>query len=311
MVIGESEISGQVRAALAASRHHMSPSLQRLFQTALATSKTVATRTQLGQAGRSVASVALDLADARHGRIAQRRVLILGTGAFARVVVAELSKRGCADIWVHSATGRAARFAATHPVSAVPTGELDDALARAELVVACSGGHNVVLTGRLMAQARFGADAALPVIDLSQGRDVEPAAAAVPGVDIIDLDTVGECAPSAGAPQILAARKLVEQAVATFMHIEGGRAADPAVIAMRSHIMGIIEAEMGVVARRYPDEVAAAVAQSLRRVSNELMHTPSVRAHELARTGDLDDYRRAMRTLFGIDVTDAQAAQGR
>ena len=47
---------------------------------------------------------------------------------------------------------------------------------------------------------------------------------------------------------------------------------------------------------------ADAVARSLRRVSGALLHTPSVRAAALARTGDLEDYRRAMRTLFGIDV---------
>jgi glutamyl-tRNA reductase len=38
------------------------------------------------------------------------------------------------------------------------------------------------------------------------------------------------------------------------------------------------------------------------------LHTPSVRAQELARTGDIDDYRRAMHTLFGIDF-DTTAAK--
>jgi glutamyl-tRNA reductase len=65
---------------------------------------------------------------------------------------------------------------------------------------------------------------------------------------------------------------------------------------------GIIACEQSLVGRKYPPEVAEAVSRSLRRVSNSLMHTPSLRAQELARTGDLDDYRRAMHTLFGIDV---------
>ena len=54
--------------------------------------------------------------------------------------------------------------------------------------------------------------------------------------------------------------------------------------------------------RRYPAEVADVVARSLHRVSNSLLHTPSIRAHELARSGELEDYRKAMSTLFGIDV---------
>jgi len=32
------------------------------------------------------------------------------------------------------------------------------------------------------------------------------------------------------------------------------------------------------------------------------LHTPSLRAAELARTGELADYSNALRTLFGIDV---------
>ena len=42
--------------------------------------------------------------------------------------------------------------------------------------------------------------------------------------------------------------------------------------------------------------------RSLRRVSGALLHAPSVRAAELARTGDLEDYTHAMATLFGIVV---------
>mgnify|MGYP000747635437 CR=1 FL=1 len=49
-------------------------------------------------------------------------------------------------------------------------------------------------------------------------------------------------------------------------------------------------------------DAAQEIARSLNRVSNALLHTPSIRAQELARTGDFADYRKAMHTLFGIDV---------
>lgn len=301
MVVGEAEIAGQVRAALAGS-DTVSPVLRRLFQHALSTSKAVTTRTRLGAAGRSVASVGLDLVELRHGPLADRRTLLIGTGAYARVVAAELSRRGCTDVWVHSATGRAEAFARTHPVTPVHPGELVDALARSELIITCSGASTPVLDENVLTPARSAATSALPIIDLSLGGDLTPAAAALPGVDCIDLKVIGEHAPTAAATAILAAQEIVARGVATFLHLEGGRAADPAVVAMRSHIMEIIGTELELVARRYPPEIAEAVARSLRRVSNELMHTPSLRAQELARTGELDDYRRAMRTLFGIDI---------
>lgn len=302
MVVGEAEITGQVRAAVAQHDEYLSPALRRLFQHTLATSKAVTTRTQLGAAGRSVASVGLDVVEARHGALVRRRVLLIGTGAYARIVAAELARRGAQDVWVHSPSGRAEAFAAGHAVRAVDPGGLADALARAELVVACSGGSAPVLDEALLCEARFGAQAALPVVDLSLGRDVSSAAALLPGIDLVDLETIGEHAPGEAATAILAAQDIVARAVEAYLHVEGGRGADLAVVAMRAHVMGMIEAELQLVERRYPPEVATIVGRSLRRVSNELLHAPSLRAHELARTGSIEDYRRAMTTLFGIDL---------
>ena len=71
---------------------------------------------------------------------------------------------------------------------------------------------------------------------------------------------------------------------------------------MRAHVMGIISEEIERIRRRVDEETAEEVARSLSRVSNAILHTPSVRAQELARTGDFADYRKAVHTLFGIDV---------
>ncbi|MGV1005331.1 MAG: glutamyl-tRNA reductase [Candidatus Nanopelagicales bacterium] len=300
MVVGESEVAGQVRAALKDAGDHASAPLQRLFQHALETSKTVANRTELGAAGRSIASVGLDIVAARHGGLADRRVLLIGTGAYARVVCAELGRRGCQQIAVHSTTGRAAQFASTHPVAVAA--DLPGALQRADLVITASGSGVPVLTSDLLRASRQGARRVLPVVDLSLTTDVDPAAGRLPGIDLIDLEAIGEHAPTEAGSAVLTAHDIVRKAVATFQHLETGRAADPAVVAMRSHVMSIIESEALLAARKYPPEVAAAVERSLRRVSNALLHTPSLRAQELARSGSLDDYRRAMHTLFGIEV---------
>jgi glutamyl-tRNA reductase len=66
--------------------------------------------------------------------------------------------------------------------------------------------------------------------------------------------------------------------------------------------MGIINEELERIRARVDDDTAEEVARSLNRVSNAILHTPSVRAQELARTGDFDDYRKAIHTLFGIDI---------
>jgi glutamyl-tRNA reductase len=304
MVVGEAEILGQVRDALASAETHNTPALRRLFHAALTTGKAVSSQTDLGATGRSIAAVGLALVEQRHFPLAGRRVLLMGTGSYARVVTANLRRLGCEDLAVYSRSGRAERFAATHPVEPISSDALLPALAEADLVVTCSGQDHTtpILTTALLASARGGESALLPVLDLSLSGDVAADAAELVGVDLIDLDEIGAHAPAEQSAAVIAARDLVTRGVDTYQHLESGREATPAVTAMRSHVSQFIEREIESAARRYDADTAAAVARSLRRVSNALLHTPSLRAAELARAGDLADYQRALQTLFGIEV---------
>lgn len=305
MVVGEDEVLGQVRESLAAADAHTTPSLRRLFHAALTTGKAVSSQTDLGSAGRSIAAVGLDLVESRHFPVAGRRALLVGTGSYARVVTATLLRLGCTDVSVYSRSGRAEQFATTHPVVPVPADGLADAIAATDLLVSCSGNHHngdPVLTASLLASARTGRTKLLPILDLSLSGDVDPDAVNLVGVDLIDLDEIGAHAPAEHGTAVLEARDLVTRGVDTYLHLESGRAATPAVTAMRAHVSQFIEREIEAAARRYDPETAAAVARSLRRVSNALLHTPSLRAAELARAGGLDDYQHALHTLFGIDV---------
>lgn len=306
MVVGEAEVAGQVRSALSRADATASPPLRRLFQDALTTSKAVTSRTGLSSAGRSIASVGLDIAGERLGSWADARVLLIGTGAYARVVVADLARRGCTDILVYSPTGQAERFAATHPVEPVSASGLVDALTRADAVIACSGHGPAVLTADLVAEARRGREPVLAVVDLSAASDVAVEVEALAEVDVITLDRIGDQVPSEQGDAVLDARDIVRRAVATYLHLEEGRMAVPAVTAIRAHVSQIIEREIELAQDHHSPEVAAAIARSLRRVSNSLLHAPSVRAAELARSGELDDYRRALHTLFGIVVEAGQ-----
>lgn len=302
MVMGEGEIAGQVRSALATAQREgtTSPALQRLLQRALATSKTVASTTGLGAAGRSVVTVALDVLEARYGAAAGRRAVVLGTGSYARVVIAALRARGCHDITVHSASGRAQGFARAHDVVAVTHEDLADAIAAADLVVACSGRTEAALRADLVGPRVL----PLPVLDLALSSDVAPEVRARTDIDVIDLETVGQYAPGEHAAAVLAAQEIVLAAAEDFERAETGRSAAPAVVAMRDHVHGLVDEEVDRVRRRLGDQAADEVARSLTRVTNALLHTPSVRAHELAHEGAAAGYAEAMRTLFGIEVPD-------
>ncbi|GAB3094933.1 glutamyl-tRNA reductase [Isoptericola nanjingensis] len=291
MVVGEREIAGQVKRALAEARDDgtTSKTLELLFQTASRTSKRVGTRTELGAAGRSVVSLGLDLAgqDLRRGRAAELdaswrglRVVLIGTGSYAGASVAALRARGCDDVRVYSRSGRAEIFAQGHDVEAAP--DLVEALADADLVVSCSGARGRraggVTDGRAEASLEYVLDAAavvrsreraavaagdepeprpLVVLDLALHRDVDPRVADVEGVLLYDLGTLKAHAPATAADVVDRARRIVDDAAAGFEETRLGRAADAAVVALFDAAEVEVRREVDAAVDRLTTELAA------------------------------------------------------
>ncbi len=302
MIVGEAEITGQVRSAFtqAQSANTTTPVLEQLFQRALATSKVVQSSTGLGAAGRSIVDVALNVVESRYGGIMGKRAIVLGTGAYARVAVAALQRRGCDDISIYSATGRARQFSESHNTVAISQDGLRDALANTDLVVGCSGNATSILNAEFVRSAR--GDKFLPMIDVALASDFASDVRELESVDVIDLDVVRKNAPKEHSEEIELANEIVQKAVIKFENEQSARTMDPAIAAMRSHVGILIDLEVKRVRDRAGDEVAADVEFSLHRVTNALLHTPSVRARNLVRDGEQKDYRTAIQVLFGIDL---------
>ena len=167
MVVGEVQISGQIARALreAQTAGHASPLINQLFQHAARVAKQVAGETQLGAAGRSVASVALDIAGTHD--TAPNSALVIGTGAYARVVAAELRVRGLRHLSVHSPSGRADTFADRHSATPVGAEELVETMTQVDLIVACSGQSTGMLDKPMLEATVARRNRPLPIVDLA------------------------------------------------------------------------------------------------------------------------------------------------
>ena len=312
MVVGEAEIAGQIARALreAQAAGTASPAMNQLFQTAARVAKQVATETGLGAAGRSVASVALDISGfgATDAPAAIGSALIIGTGAYARVVAAELRERGVQRLLVHSPSDRADAFAARHAATPVPADGLAQVMAGVDLVVACSGQSAGMLDEPMLTAAVARRVTPLPIIDLALHPHVAAPARLVPGVRVIDLHSVRDSVDPAHAEAVVAAQDVVISGVAAFEERMAIRRLDPAVVALRQHVSGTVQKELDRLRAKYPADVAADVERALHRVTQALLHTPTLRAQELARTGDGAGYVQALHTLFGIDIHDSETA---
>ncbi len=326
VVPGEGEIAGQVRRALTAARKDgtTSPELERLFQRASQAQRKVKNVTALGRAGRSLVRLSLELADSRIADWSAERVLLVGTGAYAAVTLATLRERGAVDISVHSPSGRAELFPDKHGITAVADADYARVASRSTLLITCTNAAEEPVLGPEHLQApsapvAIGCPVHAPstharsqlVIDLGMPRNVDPAVAQLEGVALLDLETIRLHAPLEELQATDAARTIVRDAADTFNVLGDRQSVTPAVVAFRSHIFALMEAEIER-ARARGDEDGR-VEQAMRHLAGVLTHTPTTRAHELAADGRGAEFVAALETIYGItpaadDANDVHAA---
>lgn len=293
VVVGEDEISGQVRRALEDARtaRTTSSGLELLFQRASSTSRTVKTSTSVGTAGRSLVRLALELASTRVSDWAQTRVLMIGTGAYAGASLAALRDHGATDVTVYSPSGRAAKFAIGHGISA--STDLRAAIAASDVIVTCTTVEEYVVTVDLLPEA----PTAL-VIDLGLPRNVDPAVGRIDGIGLLDLETIRLHAPLEELNAADDARALVGRAAAEFAAAGAETVVAPAVVALRKHVFDLLDAE--IERSRSRGDSSPQTEQALRHLASVLVHTPSVRARDLARDGRADEFVSALEILYGV-----------
>ena len=314
MVVGEREIAGQLRRALtsATAEGTATGAITRAVEHASAASRRVAVRTSLASTGRSVVSVALDLAASRMPPLDGASVLVVGTGAYAGAAVTALRERGASDIGVYSRSERAGPFAAGHAVRAVEEADLPGRLARADLIIACRGLGGPVLTWELLAPVVRRRRPAPPhvrekagplvVLDLALSRDVERAVGSLPGVELIDLPAVQRAVPDVEASQVGAARRIVAQEVASFERAQAGRRMDPVVRRLRSGVEGIVEEEVARMRTRDGAVDAEEAARALHHLAARLLHHPTVAVRRAGETGREQEYLEALDLVLGPEV---------
>jgi glutamyl-tRNA reductase len=104
MVLGETEILGQLKQAyaLAHEHKHTGARLNKAFQRAFNVAKHIRTETSIQRGSVSVASVAVELAEKIFSSLAEREVLVIGAGEMSEKTARALHSRGAKSIVVAS-----------------------------------------------------------------------------------------------------------------------------------------------------------------------------------------------------------------
>lgn len=314
-VLGEHEILGQVRTAweLARSAGTATPTLNLLFRRGIELGKRVRTETALGRGTASISHAAVELAAEVLGSLAGRRLVVLGAGEMGSGVAVAGVAAGAAEVVVaNRSAARAEALCAGLPAGvpnrAITLDGLDDALLEADVLVTSTGSSRPVLAAehlaRLCARRR---GAPLVVVDVAMPRDVDPAARAVDGLRLIDLEDL-RAHTDRGLHErrqaVGEAQALVHTAIERYEAELAGRTADPVVAALRQRAEQVRQAEWERVGSRLDqlsDRDRAAVEAMTRSLLAKLLHEPTVRLKASAGSAQGSRLAEAAAELFGLE----------
>ncbi|HTL28034.1 MAG TPA: glutamyl-tRNA reductase, partial [Tepidisphaeraceae bacterium] len=192
MVLGETQILGQVRSAYDLSRECEAAGglLNPLFQRALAVGKEVMTETSLNEGRVSVASVAIDYARKIFDHFNDKTVLSIGAGKIAQLVLQHFTKLAPGKLLVcNRDSNKAQNLAREFNGIAAPFDKLTEQLTAADIVITSTGSTQPIITRRdfesLLKQRRY---RPIFLIDLAVPRDVEASVGDLENVYLYNID---------------------------------------------------------------------------------------------------------------------------
>ncbi|HEY5173764.1 MAG TPA: glutamyl-tRNA reductase [Acidimicrobiia bacterium] len=310
MIVGESEILGQVRDAWqTAVREETAPQLlSRMFKHAVESGKRVRTETGISRHPVSIPSAAVAVAAEHLGDLDGARVLVIGAGQMGSGLASTLRSRGVAEVFVANRTmERAERLADAIGARAIPLADIADTLVDTDVLLTSTASSEVLVERAMVEMVMACRDGRpLLIVDVALPRDVDPGVGDVADVTLLDLDDLKEYAQRSAERrrgEIGKVRAILAAEIERYRAERAAREVGPLVTALRDLAedarRGELERFRAKLAKLDPDtrDLVDAITQGL---VNKLLHEPTVRVKDAAGTPRGDYYADALASLFDL-----------
>jgi glutamyl-tRNA reductase len=316
MIVGEGEILGQVREAwrLADTEGAAGPMLDRVFRHAVEAGKRARTETGISRNTLSVSSAAVSLAERHLDTLQGRKVLIIGAGDVAQGMARALAAAGVSDVAVANRTqARAVELAAKVGGRPVTLPEVPDVLVGVDLLLTATDSTEVHVEREdieAVMDARSGRP--LVVVDVAVPRDVDPGVGLLPGVELLDMDSLKaftEASLHERRREVGKVQAILMEEIERFQLDRTMRTVAPLVASLRRRGEEVRIDELARSATRLADLTEAereTVEALTRSIVAKLLHEPTARLKEAAGTARGELFADALAALFDLPEPDAE-----
>ena len=309
MMIGEPQISAQLKDAyrLARRHHEPGPGMLRAFQGAFRAGKRVRTETRISNGAVSVAFAAVELARKFFDKLSDHRAVLVGAGETgglaarhflqhqighlvvvnrsldnAETLAETLRKEMKAGLEKKAAKNSGGQLppvnhSAQGPgkISVQPWERLTDALIDADVILSTTGAPEPVILPEMVESAvsrRRGKP--LFLLDIAVPRDIHPEVSRVRNVytfGLDDLDGIIQGNLAARAGQVPHAQGIIEEELVEFQQWLDDIDIRPTVAEFKAYLEDLKDKQVGFVRKKQSDEVATAVDRSLQQFIKKVL----------------------------------------
>jgi len=258
MVLGEPEITGQVKDAWAQAQEAGTTGrfLDAVMQKALTVSKRIRTETAIGSSAVSVPYASVHLSRQVLGDLSGREVLLIGAGKMSELAAHYLMKAGVSRVKVMNRTPlRAEELALKLGATAVSFEERFKHLKTADIVVSSTSCPNVILSRQEAENiAKERQRKPMVMIDIAVPRDIDPGVREVEGIHLFDMDQLEYVVQrNASGRQVAAeaAEKMVQEEVQGFRRKLMAERVVPTIVALRQRLDELCRQELEVLRKEF------------------------------------------------------------
>ena len=311
MVLGEPEITGQVKDAWAQAQQINTTGrfLDAVMQKALMVCKRTRTETAIGASAVSVPYASVELSRQVLGDLAGREVLLVGAGKMSDLAAHYLMKAGANRVKVMNRTAsRGSELAQKLGATAVPFEEKLQHLKKADIVVSSTASPAPILSREEADMiARDRKHKPMVIIDIAVPRDIDPRTREIEGMHLFDMDDLEHVVRrNAGTRQAAAeaAEKIVAAEVQGFRHKLMAERVVPTIVALRQRLDELCRQELEVLRKEFgpfTEDQDQALTALTTHITQRIAGSLARELKELPERAEQDSLTAAVGRLFHLE----------
>jgi len=310
MVLGETQILGQVRDAfLIAQRHQITGTIfNELFKRAITFAKRAHRETAIGENAVSISYAAVQLLNDIFENLSEKKIAIYGAGEMGKLAIQNLIGSGVTDITiVNRSMERALELANKYNTKSVSTDQLNDVLTDVDILISSTAALTPVLDKADLEPVQAKRNQPLYLIDIAVPRDLNANIAELENIYLYDIDDLQHIVDENITQRTIAAEQIalgIEGEVLEFKEWVANLGVVPVLAAIRNKGLAIQAETLKSINRKIPnltEREQKVISKHTKSIINQMIKDPIIQAKEMAGKDNSAELLALVIDIFGLE----------